>query len=434
VLLYQGSPTARDFDMPAKIGLRPGYLYRVQLTNFAKHPGVSLFPTLEVRGTLAPSPHLSPAAHPVPIVFTADDIDRILAGSFITKVIYLERPDQAVPVATQPDQPLEDEVLPGRDLLADARSRGRLLLILRMGERGLSPAEMALESVAGTILFPHDKALAPPARPPDLHWVCWPFFDPKLGPLPPVEECLPDGGDHGQPAGIGPDGRLHGLDPADTVAEYTDSKGQRRLAISNCVCVCAPRYAVLRTEVAPLSHTVILNLAGAHNIQPQAMTQLRLASLENEQLVAAAAVLSPQKSTEAEVIQGLWRLDQFQETALAVGKVKGVEVAGTCPPKPGPDRPLVLCKSVDQTEARIGDVVTFSLRYSNVGARPITDVVVSDSLTTRLEYVPGSAQSDRETTFTTQANEAGSVILRWQIAGSLAPGQSGTLRFQARIR
>jgi hypothetical protein len=61
-------------------------------------------------------------------------------------------------------------------------------------------------------------------------------------------------------------------------------------------------------------------------------------------------------------------------------------------------------------------------------------VVVSDSLSGRLEYVPGTAKMDREAVFTTQQNEAGSLILRWEVGGRLMPGESGTVSFQARVR
>jgi uncharacterized repeat protein (TIGR01451 family) len=82
----------------------------------------------------------------------------------------------------------------------------------------------------------------------------------------------------------------------------------------------------------------------------------------------------------------------------------------------------------------VGDVITFYLKYSNTGGQPITDVAVSDSLVGRLEYVPGSARADRTAVFTVQENEAGSRILRWEIAGRLLPGQSGVVSFQARVR
>jgi uncharacterized repeat protein (TIGR01451 family) len=99
-----------------------------------------------------------------------------------------------------------------------------------------------------------------------------------------------------------------------------------------------------------------------------------------------------------------------------------------------PAKPLQLCKWAEQKEYHIGDIVTFHLKYSNLGGKPITDVAVSDSLTARLEYVPGSAKSDRDAVFTLQQNEAGSAIVRWEVRGVLQPGQSGMVTFQARIR
>src|SRR5262245_18248418 len=53
---YQGDPAGKGFDLPVTVGLRPGYHYRVQLTDLPQHPGVALFPTLEVRGTIAYPP------------------------------------------------------------------------------------------------------------------------------------------------------------------------------------------------------------------------------------------------------------------------------------------------------------------------------------------------------------------------------------------
>ena len=120
---------------------------------------------------------------------------------------------------------------------------------------------------------------------------------------------------------------------------------------------------------------------------------------------------------------------------MIIGEQAGQVVVGTCKEKPvKPACPLVLCKTVDRKEAEIGEVVTFTLKYTNPGGQPITNVVVNDSLTGRLEYVPGSAKSERNAVFTTQENEAGSQILRREVSGVLQPGQSGTVTFQARIR
>ena len=46
-----------------------------------------------------------------------------------------------------------------------------------------------------------------------------------------------------------------------------------------------------------------------------------------------------------------------------------------------------------------GDVVTITIKYANTGSKAVSDIVVSDSLSGRLEYVTGSAQSDRPANF-----------------------------------
>ena len=129
-------------------------------------------------------------------------------------------------------------------------------------------------------------------------------------------------------------------------------------------------------------------------------------------------------------------LAQIQGRAVVIGVLHEHTITGICVPKipPAPERPLVLCKTADKQGVQIGDIVTFTLKYTNTGGQPITGVVVSDSLTGRLEYVPGSAKTDREAVFTMQANEAGSLILRWEIAGTLLPGTSGLISFQTRVR
>jgi uncharacterized repeat protein (TIGR01451 family) len=112
-----------------------------------------------------------------------------------------------------------------------------------------------------------------------------------------------------------------------------------------------------------------------------------------------------------------------------VGVVKGPEEIDFTP-----CCPITLFKWADPKEAQIGDVVTFFLRYHNHTNEPVDHLAVSDSLTPRLEYIPNSARSDREASMVVEANEAGSVILRWEISGKLLTGQSGVVAFQARIR
>ena len=83
----------------AAVGLRPGYLYRFQVSDIPALKGASIYPSIEVRGTLIPRKGLPDVSkHPVPITFTDRDIDQIVEGTLITKVYYLEDPEVALPI------------------------------------------------------------------------------------------------------------------------------------------------------------------------------------------------------------------------------------------------------------------------------------------------------------------------------------------------
>jgi uncharacterized repeat protein (TIGR01451 family) len=245
-----------------------------------------------------------------------------------------------------------------------------------------------------------------------------------------------DGGDSGVPAGLDPEGRLHGLDPSDTIAEYTDNHGQKHLAISNRVCLCVPRFAILTVPLAPAGYDSSVMLAKSETVLAQAVLRAKQGGIELRQSEQLVALASRERASGMEAAVGTVPIAQIQGHAVMISLLHEATVVGSlekkiCPP---PERPLVLCKTVDKQAVQIGDVVTFSLTFTNTGGQPITGVIVSDSLTGRLEYVVGSAQSDRQAIFTMQDNEAGSRILRWEVGGRLLPGESGVVRFEARVR
>jgi uncharacterized repeat protein (TIGR01451 family) len=437
---YETGAAGRGGPAPFAVGLRPGYCYQFELTGLPARPERpdavrALYPSVEVRGSLSLNHGLKPADHPVPLVFSREDIARAQDGAFIMKVFYLECPEEALAVATKPDQPLEIEVPPSTDPVAEARARGRLVLILRFGERQLSPAEVASHSVPGTVLFPGETALGPPTQPPCVPWACWQVTDPRLGARLLEEECFHDGGDIGRRAGIGPDGRLHGLDPSDTVAEYSDSTGGRHVSVSNRVCICAPRFAAIRSELTPAGYVGVKLVARTETVTGRIIYENRVPVVEAHRVETPENMIAGAKASELAETQGVGVVEQYIGMVIAIGRVQTGEMVGSCFKELLlPQRPLVLCKSADRHTAQVGDVVTFQIRYTNSGGQPISDVAVSDSLTNRLEYVPGSARSDREAVFTTQANEAGSVILRWEFGGRLLANQSGVVNFQARVR
>lgn len=497
---YQGQPRGRAFNAPVVVGMRPGYPYRIQFNRLPGLPGVSIYPTIEVRGSLHLPPRLSAAAYPAPVVLTDADIASVLAGNLITKVVYLENPDRAIPTTTPPTSPFELDLPPGSHLLREAFDRGRPMLILRLGGRLLvSDDELTQASTPGTILLPGERAMPRAARPPCLLGDGRAFVDPLWGPKRPEEECLHDGGDRGIRAGYDASGNLAGVEPEDTVAEYTDSYGRRAVTHSNRICLCVPRFAVLRMETPLGGYNGVTAVSDSRQVQAQQplnggtpplqtrkYEQLQGANgrerpslnlgvtvagqvERREVLIAVDVPLGPiallgtkaaQRLTESERTRLLRQLELARQlsnrTALESNK-QVVVTAVTGRVEPGarmvqsevetrdltvccnevpcpPDRPLVLIKCADRQSAGVGDVVTFMLKYSNHGGRPISDVTVTDSLATRLEYVPGSAQSDRAAVFTMQGNEAGSLVLRWEIIGKLLPGESGVVRFQARIR
>lgn len=425
----------RGFETPVTVGLRPGYVYRFRLSGFEKYPRESLWPTLEVIGTLTLPPPLCAKDHPTPVVFSQTDIDRAMNGAFITKVIYLENPDKALPLPTRPDQPLESDLPADRDPYTEAQLRGRPILVVRFGERQADPSEVAATAIPGTVLLPGDHDLGPPAAPPCMPFKCMQPCDPVAGCKIPEEECMHDGGDVGLRATIDAKGRLLGLDPTDTVAEYTDDCGKKHIAVSNRVCLCVPRFAVLRTEIAPSGYTEYLGPFISRVTQPPYLARLQLPPRVKELAQPPVEVRGKERPVVVQAGIAAVAVEELETPAVVLGAIGTEMVVGTLKQKCCiPAAPLKLCKDLDKKCAEIGEVVTFTLTYSNPGARPITDVVVSDSLTARLEYVEGSQKSERDATFTTQTNEVGSAIVRWAIRGTLQPGESGKVSFQVRIR
>jgi len=110
-----------------------GHTYRLQVSGLTEYPGLELYPSIEVLDRLNPPAELK-EQYPVPIEITTEEIEWVLQGRMITKVIYLEQPqladarDQAMllPALTVP---------PSRNLMTEADLRGRPLIVVRLGGR-----------------------------------------------------------------------------------------------------------------------------------------------------------------------------------------------------------------------------------------------------------------------------------------------------------
>lgn len=127
-----------QFDQPqpgsALAGMLIGEVYQFKVTGIPRRPGFEVFPTIEVINRLYPPRGLKDH-FPIPVEVTAEELEMALSGRFVTRVIYLEDPYNAMPLPQQDGRTFYYEVRPGEDPLKAADRLGRPMAILRMGSR-----------------------------------------------------------------------------------------------------------------------------------------------------------------------------------------------------------------------------------------------------------------------------------------------------------
>jgi hypothetical protein len=132
VAMAEGGTFTEGETAPIRVGLLIGKVYRFRLMNIPLNPGAEVFPTIEVVDRLY-SPQGLEYRFPIVVELSHDDIMTALSGKFLTKVIYLEDPEMAVPAGhPQGEQPSFD-IAPGHNPLEVADEVGRPVAILRMG-------------------------------------------------------------------------------------------------------------------------------------------------------------------------------------------------------------------------------------------------------------------------------------------------------------
>ncbi|HEX3146686.1 MAG TPA: hypothetical protein VHR66_01205 [Gemmataceae bacterium] len=435
-------PTGKEETTTAgPVGLRPGYTYRFQLTDVPGPTGTVLHPSIEVRGVLVPRPGLEDVSkHPVPIEFTENDIDRVLQGRMITKVYYLEDPEKAVPVAGVAGHALEFPAESVEEAIKDARGRGRPMLIVRLGERPATADELAFENTPGTILFPGARVMPMPAAAPRFPFAGVVIYDPIIGVKGASEECLKDGGDVGPRAAPGPAlGGIGGLDPTDTVMQYSTRYGSK-VTPSNRVCICVPRFGVLRVETGLGGHQATIPPQAVIVWTPPKTSTFRTMPNQVWGLEQPRGLIGHQRASGIIGETGSAALDLWSGRPAGLSSIKGTAVVAQAR---GPDEitafpgctSLMIQKWIDPPHPeRIGQELTVHLKFTNPTTEEMTDVVIADSLTARLEYIVGTAKSSRAATFAAAPNSAGSMVLRWAIDGKLLPGETGVITFKVRIR
>jgi hypothetical protein len=119
---------------PLLAGMLIGQVYRLRISTIPELETEEVYPTIEVINRLHPPPGQA-ARFPIPVQITLDEIKLAISGRFVTRVIYLEDPHTALPLAEDPNTQRYFEVRPGQDPLRVADELGRPMAILRMGSR-----------------------------------------------------------------------------------------------------------------------------------------------------------------------------------------------------------------------------------------------------------------------------------------------------------
>lgn len=281
-------------------------------------------------------------------------------------------------------------------------------------------------------------------------------------------------------------GYRNGLETQDTIVEYQDESGKMHVKATNEVAVYSPRFGAVRMVSGSSENLSIDRALGAYDQVNGLQMDTRLKpniEQQNEQLNAALVRSSP-SGLETESITlgmnqatkladhtklentntnygsaGIERLERTQTPVTNAGiqaaaqwtrkqspvivasDVQGAEAYAWFRPqeevgieenkRPGK---LYIDKAVDLLSAKPGDILTFTIRYKNTGEKSLFNVNVIDNLTPRLEYIEGSATSDRNGKLVVEDNQEGSLILKWEISEEITGGTNGMITFKAKVR
>jgi len=307
-------------------------------------------------------------------------------------------------------------------------------------------------------------------------------YGPLVGPS---DEYLCDGGDYGTPAGVRADWTVDGVEQEDAISHYDTVDGRTVVTPSNRVCIYAPRFAAVLRTVQVMAHEqpVFINemredepLADATEALPPIMARQRHVVAVDLGQRPPSLFRQRQQAGELENLQATMEayqsiVPQVDLEVIRTGQVIGVEkpliergveraitLTGVQAPQvvigvkaahamvserqvgiiyqsDEPNHPkLRLLKLASCGNALPGEEIEFTLRFDNVGDQVIGNVTIVDNLSTRLEYVPQSAKSSVDADFITTANDAGSLILRWEVKDPVKPGEGGVLRFRVKVR
>jgi hypothetical protein len=117
-------------------GLLIGGVYRFRITGIPRTEGAELYPTVELIDRMYPPDGLA-TSYPIIVKIDEVDMQAALDGKMVTRVVYLEDPQTAVPLEQTDKQANVMDIGEHQDALGVADHYGRAVAIVRIGS--LSP-------------------------------------------------------------------------------------------------------------------------------------------------------------------------------------------------------------------------------------------------------------------------------------------------------
>lgn len=122
-------------ERPVFTGFQIGVPYRIKLANLPEHfRNQECYPTIEIIDRTYAPVGLE-RRFPIPIVINEDDLRLATDGMLVTRVVYIEDPQQALPGKQMPGDQLWHDVGPRANPLEEADRLGRPVAIVRLGGR-----------------------------------------------------------------------------------------------------------------------------------------------------------------------------------------------------------------------------------------------------------------------------------------------------------
>lgn len=299
-----------------------------------------------------------------------------------------------------------------------------------------------------------------------------------------AQEYIFDGGDHDPKVRLRQDLSQAGLDAEDTVIQFETMDGKTNVESGCRVAVYAPRFGsvrkrqsarerdlalraqatlrpdgtgILRDQLPPANVSKPIKSSNSDNVRIVEAFRDRSRPMPSEVVVPMVTLSDAFKPYEdlslirngdlkttdlaklskSAAAARIWT--NVDELNVLIDGKEAIDITGA---KKAADITIYeykgarirLCKVASDQMANPGDIISFTIRFDNVGEQPLKSLVVTDSLAPRLEYVENSQQASVAADFSTTPNSVGSSVLRWELENGLKPGDGGLVRFSCKVR